>query len=85
MKTCFYHTAGFCQPCKRLKPMAKRIADEMGATFIEVDIEVQQPILPEIASIPTVVIYGPDSGEPEATLTPSMLTAYSLRKVLTNG
>ena len=82
MKTAFYHTASFCQPCKRLKPMAKRICNELGVTFIEVDIEVQQPILPEIASIPTVVIYGDKAGEPTAILTPNFITPESLRKAL---
>lgn len=82
MKTLFYMTAPWCQPCKAMKPIAKELAKRYNASFIEVNVDEQQPILPEITGIPTAVIYGPESGEPEAILTPQMLNPVSLAKAL---
>lgn len=81
-KTIFWHTAPWCTPCKQLKPMAKRVAEQAGATFIEVDVDVQQPVLSSILSVPTAVIYAEGESEPCAILTANYLTPAALRKAL---
>ena len=34
-----YLTAAWCAPCKALKPEAKKLAEQYGALFLEVDID----------------------------------------------
>ena len=78
----FYHTASWCQPCKQLKPVARRLIEESGGTFCEVDVEFAAPLLPEIAAIPTLVIYDTGGSEPVAILGPSQITPAAIRKAI---
>lgn len=55
-KNVYYHTAAWCAPCRNLKPKVQKVAEEAGAEFIEIDIDKEEPMLPGIMSIPTVVI-----------------------------
>ena len=83
-KIVFYHGATHCPKCVQMKPIARLLANEAGATFVEVDVDVQQPILPAISGIPTVVVYDTDvsDSEPVSILQPNMVTKANLRKAL---
>lgn len=52
----YYHTAPWCAPCKQVKPKVKDWARTYGVEFIEVDVDKDGPMLPEILGLPTVVL-----------------------------
>lgn len=79
MKTLYYHTADWCQPCKKLKPVAKAIAEECGAEFKEIDVDTMTPVV-QVMGVPTVAIF--EGTELLSILTVSQLTKASLRKAL---
>ena len=58
-KKVYYHTAAWCAPCRNLKPKVRQAAEAAGAEFVEIDIDTDQPMLPNIMSIPTVVVEYP--------------------------
>ena len=80
-KKIIWHTAPWCQPCKQLKPVAKKIASRADAEFHEIDVSVQEPLIPEITGVPTAVITS-GSGEILQVLAPNFINADSLRKAL---
>lgn len=77
-----YYTASWCAPRKRMKPIAKRIAAELGVTFEEIDVDAEYYLASanNIQGVPTIVIY--DGTEPIAQLTPDMVNAQTIRKAL---
>ena len=78
----YFHTAPWCAQCRRLRPTVQRIAVATHSTLIEVNIEKEQPVLPNIMSLPTVVIQDADTSEIVAIFSADMITAPALRKVL---
>ena len=57
MKTLFYFSAGWCQPCKTLGPIMDQVAT-MGIPVdkINVDYETDRTVSANITSVPTVVL-----------------------------
>lgn len=80
----YYHGASWHFQSEQMKTVTRLLCSEFGVTFIEVDVDVQQPLLPAISGIPTVVIYDTDvsGSEPVSILQPAMVTPANLRKVL---
>ena len=76
-----YYTAAWCAPCKRLKPMAKKIAREAGAEFAEIDVDREEGYVPEyVKGVPTIIIS--DGFKILSTLSPDMVNPQALRKAL---
>lgn len=82
MTTLVYHTAEWCQPCKKLKPVAKAIADELGVEFREIDVDTMEPVVP-VMSVPTVAIF--EGSQLVQVLTSSQMTKATLRKALSSA
>ena len=80
MKTVIYHTAPWCAPCKQTKPVAKRLAEKSGATFREINIDVEEAYIKDIRGVPTVVIE--ESGVIVEILTPTQINPRSLTKAI---
>lgn len=76
----FWHTSPFCQPCKQLKPLAKRIAKECGVEFVELDVSLGQAFSPDILSVPTAILA--QGQEVVGRLDANYINAISLRKLL---
>jgi len=57
MKTVFYFTADWCQPCKKVKPIVEDMKKE-GFQFQMVDADYEQLLVKrfEIKSIPTFIL-----------------------------
>lgn len=76
-----YYTAAWCAPCKRLKPMAKKIAHEVGAEFVEIDVDREEWCVPEyVKGVPTIIIS--DGFSILSTLSPDVVNPQALRKAL---
>lgn len=71
-----YYTAEWCQPCKRLKPIAEKIAKEYGITFRTLDIE-KADVPADIKSVPTIAIT--DHGNVKMWLTANQITPQVMR------
>jgi thioredoxin 1 len=59
MKTVFYFTADWCNPCKKVKPIVEELNREQGyARFqiIDADIEAELVKRFEVRSIPTFIL-----------------------------
>jgi thioredoxin 1 len=59
MKTVFYFTADWCNPCKKVKPIVEELNREQGyARFqiIDADIETELVKRFEVRSIPTFIL-----------------------------
>lgn len=82
LKNVYYYTAPWCAPCKRLLPMARRIAEEAGVQRFEViDIDRNPELVPPVVKgVPTILVTR--GGEAEALLSPDMVSPAALRKVL---
>lgn len=60
-----YFSASWCGPCKTYKPVFKRVMEDMGLPYQEVDVD-ENPELAQanhVMSVPTVVILGHENGE----------------------
>lgn len=57
MKTLFYFTAAWCQPCQALGPIMDQVSS-MGISVdkINVDYETDRTIAANVTSVPTVVL-----------------------------
>lgn len=59
MKTIFYFTADWCQPCKKVKPIVQEINRDIYPNIfqiIDVDIEVEMVKQFKINSVPTFIL-----------------------------
>jgi len=59
MKTVFYFTADWCNPCKKVKPIVEELNREHGNVkfqIIDVDIEMELVKRFEIRSVPTFIL-----------------------------
>ena len=57
MNTILYFTADWCNPCKKVRPIAEElIRDGANIKFIDVDIETEMTKRFEIMSVPTFVV-----------------------------
>ena len=57
MNTILYFTADWCNPCKKVKPIAEElIRDGANIKFIDVDVEIEMAKNFEIMSVPTFVV-----------------------------
>lgn len=64
MKTIFYFTADWCNPCKRMKPIAEdlnREYSDITIKFIDVDSEIDFAKAFKIQSVPTLVLIEGDA------------------------
>ena len=57
MKTVFYFTADWCQPCKKVKPVVEAMKKE-GFEFQMIDADYEQSLVErfKISSIPTFIL-----------------------------
>ncbi len=59
MKTIFYFTADWCNPCKKVKPVVEELNREQTVAnfqIIDVDIEMELAKKFEVRSIPTFIL-----------------------------
>jgi thioredoxin 1 len=59
MKTIFYFTADWCNPCKKVKPIVEELNREQTVAnfqIIDVDIEMELAKKFEVRSIPTFIL-----------------------------
>jgi thioredoxin 1 len=60
MKTVFYFTADWCQPCKKVKPIVEELNREYFPgifQIVDVDIENEMAKTFEIRSVPTFILF----------------------------
>jgi thioredoxin 1 len=60
MKTIYYFTAEWCQPCKRTKPIVEELnRDQTTAGFQIIDVDVNPELVKnfDIKSIPTFILF----------------------------
>ena len=60
MKTIFYFTAEWCNPCKQTRPIVEefvRDTSEITVLFIDVDIEIELAQELDVRSIPTLILF----------------------------
>jgi thioredoxin 1 len=60
MKTVYYFTADWCQPCKRTKPIVEELNREQtiaGFQIIDVDVNGELVKTFEIKSVPTFILF----------------------------
>ena len=57
MKTTFYFTAEWCQPCKKVKPVVEAMKKE-GFEFQMIDVDYEQSLVErfKVSSIPTFIL-----------------------------
>ena len=83
MRVVHYYSAPWCTPCMRLKPLAKKLADEYGATLKVIDIEATPDIVPAgITGVPTIEVFR--GVKKVAQLSPDMVNAQNMRKAFTS-
>ena len=77
MKTLYYHTAEWCAPCVKLKPLVKKLCLDRGVVFDERDIDDSDkpPMLPDLMGFPTIVIR--EEGADDIVLRPEVATRLS--------
>ena len=56
MKQAIYFSAGWCMPCKVLKPKMQKLAESVNIRFVDVDAEPDLTSKYNIRSVPTVVV-----------------------------
>lgn len=59
MKTVFYFTADWCNPCKKVKPIVEELNREQGSAkfqIIDADMEMELVKRFEIRSVPTFIL-----------------------------
>ncbi len=64
MKTIYYFTAEWCQPCKRTRPIVEELnRDQSTAGFQIIDVDVNPELVKNfnISSVPTFILF--DNGE----------------------
>lgn len=64
MKTVYYFTADWCQPCKRTRPIVEELnRDQSIAGFQIIDVDVNSELVKNfnIRSVPTFILF--DNGE----------------------
>lgn len=64
MKTVYYFTADWCQPCKKTKPIVEqynRDQSEVGFQIIDVDGAMELVKAMNVSSVPTFILF--DNGE----------------------
>ena len=60
MKTVYYFTADWCQPCKRTRPIVENLnRDQSIAGFQIIDVDVNQDLVKNfgIKSVPTFILF----------------------------
>jgi thioredoxin 1 len=70
MKTVYYFTADWCQPCKRTRPIVEELnRDQSIAGFQIIDVDVNQDLVKNfgIKSVPTFILF--DEGIEQNRLT----------------
>jgi len=57
VKTVFYFTADWCNPCKKVKPIVEEMKRE-GFTFQMIDVDYEQELVKqfEVKSVPTFIL-----------------------------
>lgn len=56
MKQAIYFSAGWCAPCKVLKPKMQKLAESINVRFVDIDKEPDFTSKYNIRSVPTVII-----------------------------
>lgn len=79
----YYHTSPLCQPCKVIKPIAKRIAAQYGVEFKEMDVSKGEAVVADILSVPTVILV--KNAELVGRLDANYINALSMRKMIENA
>jgi thioredoxin 1 len=60
MKTIFYFTADWCNPCKQTRPFVEELVretEELTVLFIDVDIEHKLASDLNVRSVPTLILF----------------------------
>lgn len=60
MKTIFYFTADWCNPCKQTRPFVEELVretEELTVLFIDVDIEHKLASELNVRSVPTLILF----------------------------
>ena len=79
----YYYTAPWCMPCRQKKPAARKVAAQMGAEFIEVNVDEPGAYIPSwVLGVPAVEIVDDKRARVIAQLSPDMVTAATIRKAL---
>jgi thioredoxin 1 len=60
MRTVFYFTADWCQPCKKVKPIVEELNRETAdVTFQIIDVDMENDLVKtfQITSVPTFILF----------------------------
>jgi thioredoxin 1 len=60
MKTVFYFTADWCQPCKKVRPIVEELNRETAdVTFQIIDVDMENDLVKtfQITSVPTFILF----------------------------
>lgn len=58
--TVYFHGADWCPQCHQVKPTVEKLCSQRGATFVYVDIDAQDPMIPNLTSIPAILVDRPN-------------------------
>jgi thioredoxin 1 len=60
MRTVFYFTADWCQPCKKVRPIVEELNREIAdVTFQIIDVDIENDLVKtfQITSVPTFILF----------------------------
>ena len=60
MRTVFYFTADWCQPCKKVRPVVEELNREtVDVTFQIIDVDIENDLVKtfQITSVPTFILF----------------------------
>jgi thioredoxin 1 len=60
MRTVFYFTADWCQPCKKVRPIVEELNREtVDVTFQIIDVDIENDLVKtfQITSVPTFILF----------------------------
>ena len=86
MKTVIKFSAGFCQPCKQLKPIFDEVIQEIDdIKVVEVNVETHPDIASnyKVKSIPTIIIV--DEDETIISMKSGFMNKNELERFIKNG
>lgn len=65
MKTVFYFTADWCNPCKKTKPIAEDLNRDQIAKFQFIDVDVELDLVKKfnVQSVPTFILFDESGNE----------------------
>ena len=59
-KTVYFHGAGWCPQCHQVQPTVEKLCKQRSVKFVYVDIDSEAPKIPNLTSIPAILIDTPN-------------------------